>query len=286
MIFQTQPHEINWTLRKWARYHLPHLSYPMLAQMVRKQEIKIDNRKTELTTILAQNNSISIKDELIRENVQKQSNTNHDLKHTIIFEDENYLIIDKPYGIASQGEIDSIAQIFNAYIIHRLDKTTTGIMIMAKNKLSADFLSQQLREHKIHKQYLGICMKNEKMRNSGMFQSKDEDKLTKTQYEIIKTDPNLDYTLIKFIPITGKKHQIRKHCELFNCAILGDTRYGGHKSDRVYLHSESITFQKNDELVTFHSKLNFAQKFEEIIEYRKKRFAEKSEQNIELKEQD
>lgn len=259
MIFIISPDEENWTLRKWARYHLPNLSYPALAQIVRKKEIQINKKKCSLNTILTRDNQIYVYDGLITQNLDKKTNTDHEYKKYIIFENEDFIVIDKPYGVASQGESISIAQIFNAYIVHRLDKTTTGIMILAKNKLRADFFSHRFREHKIKKEYLGICVKNPYLEHKGIFESEIDEKLALTEYEIIKS--NSKYSLIKFVPLTGKKHQIRKHCSLFNCPIIGDVKYDGPTANRIYLHSFSIQFEENNEIVTFISKMNLEKEF-------------------------
>lgn len=273
--------ENGWTLRKWARYHLPDLSYPALCTLARNKNIKINGKTAKMNDILvagqqvvAHETAASIQlskrlpDEINdpscsqreckieRNNTRTLAKTSslEPIKHMIIYENDDFAIINKPINICTQGADDSIAAITNAFIVHRLDKTTSGLLILAKTKHAADAISSQIREHKFKKTYHAILLKPQKHISESGEQTQQQ--LTKqiwsqqidglnatTEYEIIKQ--NEQYMLVKLMPLTGRKHQLRIHAAQNGVPILGDTRYTSNKNaiaNRIYLHCSKIEF--------------------------------------------
>ena len=160
----------------------------------------------------------------------------------IIENNENFAVINKPAGIAVQSGTKSKKNIidilrytkefesFYPYTVHRIDKETSGILIVAKNRKYAQLFTSLFRLRKIYKTYLCIAL--------GSFSKKkgtyidelvyfDEKKETKvnaiTHFTVL--DSYANYSLIKLNPTTGRKHQIRKQLLLHGHPILGDTKY-------------------------------------------------------------
>ena len=191
----------------------------------------------------------------------------------IIYEDNDLLVIDKPDGINSDD--------FEKRI-HRLDKDTSGILLVAKSDKALDFFQKQFKNRKVIKKYLALVVGNVKT-NKGKIETlmgrslKDRKKqkvylmnepdaqrkgLRKaiTNYKVIKKYK--DYTLVEAEPKTGRKHQIRCHLAYLGYPIAGDKIYGFKNQPipkelkRQFLHASSIRIKMpNDEIKEFKSQL-------------------------------
>jgi len=177
---------------------------------------------------------------------------------------ENFVVINKPSGVSVQSGTKSKKNILdilkktdefsetNPYAVHRLDKETTGILIVAKNRKYAQLFTSLFRIRKIHKTYLGIVV-GEIQNKKGtfiddLFYYEGDNKTTKkaiTHYKVL--DSNNNYSLLKLNPETGRKHQIRKQLLLHGHPILGDSKYrlsDNYKSKKssLMLHAQKINF--------------------------------------------
>ena len=175
----------------------------------------------------------------------------------IIYQDDEILILNKPSGIAVQGgtkikkSIDTLLRSafksVKTRLVHRLDKDTSGILIIALNRQIADHMSYLFREKKIIKNYWalnvgklkkgkGVINKKIKKKNS-----KTYDKALTEYYNYMIINDNLNFLV--FQPITGRNHQIRIHSKELGIPILGDKRYGNVEDDeKLHLHSRSVEF--------------------------------------------
>jgi 23S rRNA pseudouridine1911/1915/1917 synthase len=176
-------------------------------------------------------------------------------KFKVIYENENILAIDKPAGVNSDN--------FERRV-HRLDKDTSGILLIAKNDKALNFLQKQFKERKVKKHYLALVIGKIK-ENSGTIETligrskKDRRKQRVyfphepesgkkrkaiTQYRALKRFKN--YTLLEITPKTGRKHQIRTHLSYFSHPIAGDKLYGFKKQicpknlKRQFLHANYL----------------------------------------------
>ena len=175
--------------------------------------------------------------------------------------------MNKPSGISVQGgtkskknlvDIFSKSKIFEGtkpYSVHRLDKDTSGVFIMAKNRETAQLLTSLFRLRKVHKTYLAICQ-GEINKKSGVW---DDDLIrfdsnkkiiekAKTIFKVI--DKNSEASLLELKPITGRKHQLRKQLYAIGNPIFGDTKYKLLNSNKgvnknLMLHSYQIKFKIN-----------------------------------------
>jgi 23S rRNA pseudouridine1911/1915/1917 synthase len=187
-----------------------------------------------------------------------------------IFEDNDVLVIDKPAGITvhpADGETDTtIAEIFadkytgdkgsdRDMIVHRLDKGTSGVMVLAKNPSARAFLVNEFKKRKVHKKYLALLTGKLKPEEGiiDMPLARDivkrqriapaeEGKDAKTLYKVVKY--YFGHTLIEANPKTGRTHQIRVHFSAIGYPIYGDQRYGNPKeiTQRIFLHAAELSF--------------------------------------------
>ncbi len=202
----------------------------------------------------------------------------------IIYEDADIVIVNKPHeflsvpGKVSQFSIFSYVQkkypnATGPLIVHRLDMSTSGIMILALNKESHKNLQHQFLKRKIQKKYIAILdgiLKEEKGMIDLPLRLDIDDrprqmvcheygKKSITLFEVLERKEN--FTRISFVPVTGRTHQLRVHAahiKGLNIAIKGDDLYGS-KDDRLYLHAAEISFKhpKNKTMLHFECNPNF-----------------------------
>ncbi|MGV0924243.1 RluA family pseudouridine synthase [Empedobacter tilapiae] len=202
----------------------------------------------------------------------------------ILYQDDDLIVINKPEEFLSVPGIEikdsvylRIKQLFplatGPIIVHRLDMSTSGILVLALNKESHKILQQQFIKRKVEKRYIalldGNITDNEGFINLPLRVDLDDrprqmvcyeyGKIAQTKYEVIKRKDNK--TLIYFYPITGRTHQLRVHASHvlgLNASIIGDDLYGS-KANRLHLHAESLEFThpKTKEIMKFEVDPNF-----------------------------
>jgi 23S rRNA pseudouridine1911/1915/1917 synthase len=184
----------------------------------------------------------------------------------IIYQDENILVIDKPAGI----DIQTLAESFDftplprAGIVHRLDKDTSGVLLVAKNQTTLDFLQKQFKERKVEKKYTALIvghLKNDAITLETLIGRSPQDRrkqkvfllndpkplgkrMAKTEFQVLQKFE--DYDLIEASPKTGRKHQIRAHLAHLGHPIAGDKLYGFKNQlcpkdlKRQFLHASGL----------------------------------------------
>ena len=180
----------------------------------------------------------------------------------VIFEDQHLAIIHKPPGIEVSGNKRyTIANALSNSLtksnqedalkrpepIHRLDYPTSGCLLIGKTSSSVMKLNKSFQEKKIDKVYYAITLGNQK--TSGTIKSNLEGKSSISHFEVIATVASIKYealNLVKLIPETGRKHQLRKHLAAIQCPIMGDIKYGNPlhtgQGNGLYLHGYSLEF--------------------------------------------
>lgn len=203
----------------------------------------------------------------------------------ILYASTDILVINKPSGLAVQGGLTCANNLnsmvfeyvrsnshenIKPFLLHRLDKDTSGVVLFAINEKAAAFYSKLFRERKIKKEYVAVVHKatqsklkrDEIQRISyplvneqvGSFDRTYVDvqrgKEAITDCKLIAEDDSRKYLLLKLMPQTGRKHQLRVHCAFLNHPIVGDNKYGLYQSKRstlsdkskLCLHALSISF--------------------------------------------
>lgn len=208
----------------------------------------------------------------------------------VLFEDENYLVINKPAGLVVHGdgktEEQSVAdwvlenypeakevgeplllsggqKISRPGIVHRLDRETSGVLAIAKNRKAYEFLKKQFQNREVEKIYFAIVHGEIKGgegvidraigRSRSDFRkwtaergSRGEMREARTEYKVLAEKNG--FSLVEVFPRTGRTHQIRVHFKAINHPLLGDSLYAPQKSEtlglgRLALHAKSIRFE-------------------------------------------
>ncbi len=211
----------------------------------------------------------------------------------VIFEDDFLLVIDKPAGMvvnrAKTVKEETVQDWVGGYlkikgrgaggragIAHRLDKETSGLLLIAKTEKSFKDLQKQFKERKVEKKYLALVHGQVKLKKGtievpisrspynrkkfGVFLG---GRPAKTRYEVKKGYPN--FSLLELTPETGRTHQIRVHLKYIGHPVVGDEKYAGRKTarddrqwcPRQFLHASSLSFSHpgTKKKVSFSSKL-------------------------------
>lgn len=179
---------------------------------------------------------------------------NTDLVPEVVYEDENVLVVNKPAGLLSEfkGEYCPEATLAKyGLIVHRLDRDTSGVIILAKNEETQSFLRRQFQDRKAHKTYYAIISGRPKLDEARIdlpmmrdlkrpttFRVDPNGKAAETFYKVLKTDG--EHSLLELRPTTGRTHQLRVHMKYLGHPILGDPVYGEEKADRLYLHAGAL----------------------------------------------
>lgn len=251
----------NVRLDKWIKITYSAFRQNDIEIALRKKKIKVNEKKIKSNHRIQIDDQISISSEY--RNLKKEKkyhfnrNSKKEIDEMIIYQDDELLILNKPPGIAVQGgtkikkSIDTLLKSsfksLKTRLVHRLDKDTSGILIIALNRQIADHMSYLFREKEITKNYWALNVGKLKI-GKGTINKEIKKKNSKTYYEALteynnymKINNNLNFIIFK--PITGRNHQIRIHSKELGIPILGDKRYGNvEDSEKLHLHSRSVEF--------------------------------------------
>lgn len=285
--------ELNETQQRIDRYIkkiFSNATQGFVEKALRKKDVRVNGLISKASYKLVEGDIITFNDfflskvdlEPVKDNPHKATKEDEDwIENIIIFEDENMLVINKPIGISSQGGTgikNSIDEILNRlydniHLVHRLDKQTSGVMVFAKNRLSAKHFCDQFKERTAMKTYETILdgliypgdgFINEPLLKKRAFGSEkmfvDKNGLSaKTEYKNIKKSRRNNLSYIEAFPKTGRTHQLRAHFAHKECPILGDEKYGDQENKtefKLCLHAKSLTIRDIDNaLYTFNAPL-------------------------------
>jgi 23S rRNA pseudouridine1911/1915/1917 synthase len=179
---------------------------------------------------------------------------NADVKPKVLYEDENVLVVDKPSGLLSEakGEYCPERTLGDfGYVVHRLDRDTSGVMILAKSEEVQKFLKKQFQNRTVHKTYVAVVegvpklkearidlpiIRNKKRPTTFLVDANGRE--SETYYKVLET--NGVRSLVELKPVTGRTHQLRVHMKYIGCPIVGDIVYGDGDADRLYLHAREL----------------------------------------------
>lgn len=221
---------------------------------------------------------------------------NADIKPDIIYEDENVLVVNKPEGLLSEAKGEYCPERTLAdfgLVAHRLDRDTSGVMILAKNEDTLHFLKKQFQRRSVHKTYYAVVEGRPKLDQARIdlplirdlkrpttFRVDPNGKESETFYKLLKT--NGDYSLVELRPTTGRTHQLRVHMQYLGHPIVGDRVYGNDNADRLYLHAGQleITLPGGDRRIF---KVPRPAKFDKLVDMKAIKSDIKSADNIAVK---
>ncbi len=289
----------NMRIDRWVRKKLGKLPQGFIEKKLRNGQIKVNNKKIKSSYKIKTNEQIEIFSfdfKIMKKQEQKKFNPNkHVIKSNedlIIDNNDNFVVINKKSGISVQGgtkskknliDIFSKSEIFEnskPFSVHRLDKDTSGVFVIAKNRETAQLLTTLFRLRKVYKTYLGIChgeiSKNSGEWNSDLIRYENNKQITesaKTLYKVL--DKNSICSLIEMKPITGRKHQLRKQLYSIGHPLYGDQKYNlGIKNKGInknlMLHAYQIKFMINDKKFTYKALL--PEYFKKLLKIKKLNF--------------
>ncbi|MGM9850445.1 MAG: pseudouridine synthase [Bacilli bacterium] len=179
----------------------------------------------------------------------------------IIYEDNYFIGINKPSGLLSVSDIKGNVSAYDIvkkyvggklFVLHRLDRDTSGILLFCRDKGIVEKMQDNWNEVVLKRGYMAIVNKisgkgtiksylyEDKNFNVKSCNDSKKGKLAITHYSVVKSSKN--YSLLQVFIDTGRKNQIRVHMNLIGTSILGDKKYGGNKAKRLYLHSNILEF--------------------------------------------
>lgn len=188
---------------------------------------------------------------------------------TLCFQHRDFVIINKAAGMSvhkdeqAQGLCEKIAKQLNVpqvWLVHRLDKVTSGLLILALNKTAAAYFYSLFEQHQIQKTYWAFATDKPKKkqgrivgdmvksRNGAWKLCHSKDNPAITQFYSSSIEANLRHFILQ--PKTGKTHQLRVAMKSLGSPILGDQLYGGKAADRVYLHAFQLDFNYQGESIS------------------------------------
>jgi len=247
------------------------ISFGLAQKVIREKKIKVNGARVDAAYKTHEADQIEVFTELNKryatENKKPKVSAEKLKKFSswIIFQDENLIAINKPSGLATQGgsgieiSVDDFLSGTELQLVHRLDKDTSGILLIAKNAKAAEFLTDGFKNKTIKKTYLalvrGIVKKPEGTiniplrkkllgKNEKVQPDFAEGKEAITDYKLLRSF--FDHSLLELKPLTGRTHQLRVHCKEIGHAIINDVKYGGKEvlrkdiCKRLCLHAYKI----------------------------------------------
>ena len=268
-------------LDRWFRRHFPSLSHGRLEKLLRKGQVRVDGGRVKASTRIRAGQQIRVPslDDAAKQPARKTKALSlskseiADLQALVIYRDDDVLAINKPPGLAVQGgsrtprHLDGMleALTFDAAerprLVHRLDKDTSGVLLLARNAKSAAWLTEAFRDHRTRKIYWGLVAGSPRPT-----EGKIEAKLAKlparrggenVQIDAKKGKPAVTYyavvesaakkaAWVAMMPVTGRTHQLRVHMAAIEAPLIGDGKYGGDEAvlpgaaDKLHLHAREI----------------------------------------------
>lgn len=292
--FIITPNDANQRLDKFLKKLMPNAALSLIYKLNRKNSVKVNRKREDNEYKLQEGDSIElfIRDEeytmltSVKQPVPERSDKERLDPKDIVYEDGDLLIVNKnPGTIVHPGDFKTtdlslIAQIqdylgeklhsltFKPSLIHRIDKDTSGIVMIAKTKPSLDIMLKALQSNKIEKVYLAVCLWSPKEtrgvirrklrrlehaeRENKIVVDDDGGQTAITHYKVLETGIYGKYSLVECTLETGRMHQIRVHLASIGCPVLGDNTYGDKQENafakRMYgvwrqlLHASRIGF--------------------------------------------
>ena len=278
---------------KWFKKNVIDIPHSLIEKIIRQNKVKVNNKKTKSSYRVQRGDIIKIfeisKIKPTKNNTKIKYKPNKkelgEYGNYIIENNENFVIINKPTGIPVQSGTKSFRNIVDIlkdtiyfrdskpYIVHRIDKETSGILIIAKNRKYAQLFTSLFRIRKIHKTYLAIVYGKvnkllKTMKDDLIFYENKKKIIQKaiTNFKILRS--NESYSLLELNPITGRKHQLRKQLLNIGNPIVGDDKYFLNNFKRIkiknlLLHAYKIKFMINN--VQYNFKAKYDNVFEDFL---------------------
>lgn len=292
MELQVETQHAKMRLQDFLLDHFPTLSKMYLREVVRDGLCEVNGRPENIGYRLRPQDFVEITVDTTRGTAMRPEVIPLD----IIFEDPHLIVVNKPAGmLAHPSHRENSGTLLNALahhlnrpraggtcstlirpgLIHRLDKQTSGLMVIAKNARAHRILSGHFMRKRVEKRYLA-AVEGVIGNDNGVIEApigrhadlkhwsvKDDGKHSETRFTVLKRFT--ETTLLELEPVTGRTNQLRIHCEMIGHPIVGDVRRGGRAFGRLCLHAHKLAFPHpaTNEVVRFESPVDFGSVSEE-----------------------
>jgi 23S rRNA pseudouridine955/2504/2580 synthase len=284
---EVKGNEAGVRLDRWFRLHFPEVGYSYLQKLLRTGQVRVDSRRVEANERLEAGARVRVP-RIVQEGKKKTSPTTapplglskadrERIEHMILYEDEHVLVLNKPFGLAVQGgtgtkrHIDGmLAGMADRFgdrprLVHRLDRDTTGVLLVAKHRDAAAKLGRIFQTRAAAKTYWAL-VKGVPKPHQGKVEAPlvkaagpEGDRVRKalpgeqeeamhatTHYSVIdRVASKAAWVSLK--PVTGRQHQLRAHMALIGHPIVGDNKYGGDQNlpaeqieNKLHLHARRL----------------------------------------------
>ncbi len=295
--FKISEENVNTRLDKFLKDYLGELSRVYIQELIEEGYILVNDKKVKSSYKTILNDEIVVNLKEVEElNVEAQ-----DIPLDIVYEDKDVIVINKPQGMVvhpASGvykdtlvnallyhckDLSSINGVKRPGIVHRLDKDTSGLIMVAKNDNAHNFLAEQLKDKTASRVYVALVHGKVKVKKGIINAPIGRDPKSRVKMAVVKDGKEAitefsvlkyyhDFTLIECHLKTGRTHQIRVHMSYIGYPLVGDPLYGPRKlkyGDKQYLHAKELSFihPTTKERVTFKTDLpeyfqNFLNKIE------------------------
>ncbi len=266
-------------LDRYLKRIFPSLTQGVIEKYLRAGRIKVNSKKAKSNLRIDNNDKLQVFVDLPKNTVNQEKKIYSQntmalaqkiLDEYLVHKTVEFIAVNKPEGLAVQGgskiklSVDDALQYLNETnntnykLVHRLDKNTSGVLLIATSATNARILTEAFKELKIKKVYLAIVSGKPKLPKGKIANYLDKiriddkelvsvveegGKYAETYYEVLES--KRDKSLIQFMPTTGRMHQLRVHASSgLECPIIGDVKYSGKKFSRMLLHAHKITLSK------------------------------------------